>query len=77
VARKISLSISSIGDSDSPGILPKLNAEEVKNFKISTAGILQDIDLISLENDKRDLIGVNPNVKSEINEGKEKLMRIN
>jgi hypothetical protein len=72
----MSISISSVGASENPVTLPRLDEEVMREFKISTAGILQDIDQISLENENKDLIAVNPSIKQEIKEGKEKLMLI-
>lgn len=48
----------------------------MQDFKISNAGILQELDIISLENDNKDKIALNPRVEEEIKDGKEKLMFI-
>jgi hypothetical protein len=47
------------------------------NFKISNAGILQELDNINLENDNKDKIALNPRVEEQVKDGKKKLMLIN
>ncbi len=57
-------------------VLPRLNREDIEQFKISNAGLLQEIDQISLENDNKEKIALNPQVEVEIAEAKKKLMLI-
>jgi Asp-tRNA(Asn)/Glu-tRNA(Gln) amidotransferase B subunit len=53
--------------------LPRLQEEDIQNQIVSSNGLLNEIDELSLDNSNKDQIAPNPKLIDEVQDGKEKL----